>query len=103
MIGDAESPALHLPLGATITTTRTVWLLVLGVVCVASRAVAQETSWEKYNEAGMEAYAQGRYAEAEKHWKAALKKAEKFGPNDSRLASGLNNLALLYYPHGCAS
>ena len=59
-------------------------------------AVAQETSWEKYNGAGTEAYAQGRYAEAEKHWKAALKKAEKFGPNDSRLATSLNNLGMLY-------
>ena len=72
----------------------------LGVVCVALCAAAQETSWEKYNGAGMEAYAQGRYAEAEKHWKAALKKAEKFGPNDSRLATSLNNLALLYQAQG---
>ena len=48
-----------------MTSTRTVWLLV-GILCLASFAVAQDTAWEKYNEAGVEAYEQGRYTEAEK-------------------------------------
>ena len=81
-------------------STRTVWLLVLGAVCVSSCAVVQHTVWKKYNEAGMEAYEQGRYAEAKKQWMVALKKAEKFGPNDSRLATSLNNLAALYDVQG---
>ena len=83
-----------------MTSTRTVWLLVLGVVCVSSSAVVQDTAWEKYNGAGMAAYAHGRHAEAEKHWKAALKEAEKFGERDPRLATSLNNLGLLQSGQG---
>ena len=44
----------------------------------------------------MEAYQQGRYTEAEGQWKAALKEAEKFGEQDPRLATSLNNLGELY-------
>ena len=47
-----------------MTKAKTGWLL-LGILCLASYAVAQHNNWEKYNEAGMEAYEQGRYAEAE--------------------------------------
>ena len=46
--------------------------------------------------AANEAYQQGNYAEAEKQWSAALQEAVKFGPEDPRLATSLNNLALLY-------
>ena len=48
----------------------------------------------------MEAYQQGRYGEAEKRWLAALKEAEGFGPDDERLATSLNDLALLYQARG---
>jgi tetratricopeptide (TPR) repeat protein len=71
--------------------------LVLGV----SRAAdPQVTSWETHVTAGAKAYQEGRYAEAEKSWVAAAKEAEAFGPEDPRLATSLNNLALLYHARG---
>jgi tetratricopeptide (TPR) repeat protein len=42
--------------------------------------------------AGVAAYQQGKYAEAEKQWVAAVKEAEGFGPQDPRLAASLNRL-----------
>ena len=51
-------------------------------------------------DAGTEAYEQGNYTEAEKLFVAALKEAEKFGPQDPRLATSLNNLANLYNTQG---
>ena len=43
---------------------------------------------------------QGLYAEAEKAHLLALAEAEKFVPEDSRLATSLNNLARLYLAQG---
>ncbi len=50
--------------------------------------------------AGVTAYEQGNYVEAVKQTKAALSAAEAFGPQDPRLATSLNNLAVLYYAQG---
>ena len=63
-------------------------------------ACTQDLSWEEYTEAGLEAYEQARYDEAEESYLAALEEAEKFGDQDSRLATVLNNLALLYQDQG---
>ena len=46
-------------------------------------------------DAGLKAYEQGRYAEAEKVFLAAIAETS-FGPRDMRLAKGLNNLGALY-------
>ncbi len=61
--------------------TKTRWLLagVLGLALAVQTAFAQDTHWEKANAAGMKAYEEGRYAEAEKQLQAAVKEAEKFG------------------------
>ncbi len=87
---------------AEMKRTKTGLLLagVLSLLLWPACTAAQETSWEKYNVAGMEAYQQGRYGEAEKRWLAALEEAENFGPDDQRLATSLNNLAALYYSQG---
>jgi len=63
-------------------------------------AQAQSTLWKTHDDAGTEAYQAGRYAEAEKQFKIALAEAEEFGPSDLRLATSLNNLALLYDTQG---
>jgi hypothetical protein len=70
-------------------------LLLVSVVSLAiwTTALAQETQWEKLNNAGMQAYERGDYAKTEKLLLAALKEAEKFGGDDPSLASALNNLA----------
>ncbi len=78
-------------------------LLLGGVLCLAlsvQTACFQQTPWEKSNAAGMEAYRQGRYAEAEQHFTAALKEAEKFGPDDERLGTSLYYLAEVYRAQG---
>ncbi len=85
-----------------MTTNKTRWWLV-GLVCLAlwpAHAFAQGGQWNTLNAAGFEAYHRGDYAEAEKEWSAALKKAEGFGPQNPRLATSLNNLAVLYLTQG---
>ncbi len=81
--------------------TRTGLLLAVLVLALwPGCRIIQEARWEKANAAGMEAYQQARYAEAERHFKAALKEAEDFGPDDERLATSLNYLAALYRTQG---
>ncbi len=79
-------------------THKTKWLLV-GLVCLAlwpAHASAQGGLWETYAAAGVKALQQGNYPEAEKQLEAAFKEAEGFGPQDPRLATSLNNLAMVY-------
>ncbi len=82
--------------------TRTRFRLI-GVLCVMlmfAQGCAQGTRWDRYIDAGTEAYQQANYAEAEKQWTDALREAEKFGPEDPRLATSLNNLGELYRLQG---
>ncbi len=60
----------------------------------------KEKRWEGLIADGETAYQAGRYAEAEKPLLAALQEAEKFGEQDTRLATSLNNLAALYRAQG---
>ncbi|MCH7778425.1 MAG: tetratricopeptide repeat protein [Gemmatimonadetes bacterium] len=88
-----------------MTTTKQNWLLV-GLVLIGGIALwlmsapNQGAKWESYITAAQQAYQQADYAEAEKQLEAALKEAEAFGPDDVRLATSLNNLALLYADRG---
>ena len=78
------------------------WAMV-GMLCLALGSASYSQSillWETYTDAGTEAYKRGQYAEAEKLWVAAFKEAERFGPQDPRLATSLNNLAVLYGTQG---
>ncbi|MEE8199757.1 MAG: tetratricopeptide repeat protein, partial [Candidatus Acidoferrales bacterium] len=77
---------------------KTRWLLV-GMLCLALWPVpasAQETRWDNLNNAAIEAYQRADYAEAEKLLLAALKEAEKFGPEDPRLAITLASLTVVH-------
>ena len=76
--------------------------LLVGISCLTlwPLVACSQSPWETYNEAGSNAYEQGQYADAEKAWIAALEEAEKFGPRDPRLATSLNNLAILYDAQG---
>ena len=82
--------------------TKTRWLLagVLSLLLWPASAAAQGTSWKEYMEAAGKAYQQADYARAEKLVKAALREAEKFGEQDPRFATSLNNLAELYRVQG---
>ncbi|MDA2914933.1 tetratricopeptide repeat protein, partial [Acidobacteriia bacterium AH_259_A11_L15] len=78
---------------------KTRWLLV-GMLCLALWPVpasAQETRWEALMADARKAYQRADYAEAEKLLLAARQEAEKFGKQDPRLATSLNELALLYH------
>ncbi len=79
------------------------WLLV-GLLCLGLwpvvAASAQETRWDSIMAGAARAYQQADYAQAEKLLLAALQEAEKFGEQDPRLATSLNNLAQLYRAQG---
>ncbi len=77
--------------------------LVGGLLCLAlwlAGCSTEETRWERLVADGETAFQAGRYAEAEKLCLAALKEAEEFGEQDPRLATSLNNLAVLYDAQG---
>ncbi len=85
-----------------ITGTKTRWLLV-GVVCLTlwgAGCTTQETRWETLMNDAAKAYRQEDYAKAERLLLAALEEAEKFGEQDPRFATSLNNLAVLYDDRG---
>ena len=69
-------------------------VLIGGIALWLMYAPNQGTKWESYITAAQRAYRQADCAEAEKQSAAALKEAEAF--DDVRLATSLNNLALLY-------
>jgi len=68
-------------------------------LCVA-RVSAQSPSWETHTDAGRRYLEEGRHAEAEKECLEAVRKAEEFGPKDSRLSVSLGNLAVVYRAQG---
>ncbi len=70
----------------------------IAVACLSAANVAftQSSNWDKYNNAGRIAYEEGHYDEAEKSWSLGLEEAEKLGPDDSRLATSLHNMATVY-------
>ena len=63
-------------------------------------ALAQVEQWQSHMDAATTAYQQGNYPEAEKQLVAALKEAERFGPQDPRLARTLSSLAEFYEIQG---
>ena len=63
-------------------------------------AQAQQETWERHIQASVAAYQQGNYGEAEAQIRLALEAAKAFGPDDLRLATTLNNLAVLYDEQG---
>ena len=75
------------------------WLLValLGLaLAVGAYRFFLDGPWDRHTVAGIAAYEQGDYAKAEEEWVAALAEAEAFGPEDTRLATSLNNLGEVY-------
>src|SRR5262245_16247697 len=84
-----------------------VWTLVIGggaaflVLLVIGRAVAffltgSDSVWKGNMEAEGKAFSEGRYLEAVTYAQAAVKDAEAFGAQDSRLATSLHNAGELY-------
>jgi len=59
-------------------------------------AQGQETLWNAWRQGGLQALQDGRLADAERLLSAALEQAEKFGPDDLRVADAANDLAVVY-------
>ena len=60
----------------------------------------QEQTWESAMTAGQQAVQQGNYAEAERIYQVAIKKAETYGLEDRRVAVSVSQLAQLYAGQG---
>ncbi len=56
--------------------------------------------WKNYTDLGCAAFEQGQFELAEKMFEGALEEAQKLSPEDTRLASSFNNLALVYQKQG---
>ncbi len=69
-------------------------------LAIGAHATAEGQIWDSYISAGVAAFQQGHYTEAEKQYEAALKAAEKFAPQDPRLATSLDNLGVAYFYQG---
>ena len=85
-----------------MVSTKMRWLMA-GSLCLALLACTSarpELSWKQHIGAGIVAYQQGNYAEAEKQWKAGLKAAQAFRTQDPRYATSLNILAGLKRAQG---
>src|SRR5438874_10766820 len=57
----------------------------------------EETKWQEFMSAGRQAFQQKRYPEAERSFQAAIREAERFGPQDVRLGMSLNSLGTVYF------
>ena len=75
-------------------------LVAVTAVPLAKRAARAQDVWDESTQAGAKASQDGRHAEAEEHFKAALREAEKPGAKGERLALSLRNLAELYRDQG---
>lgn len=68
-------------------------LLIITCIGFCLPAMAQNASWETYNQAGDNAIAKKQYMEAEEAYRVALKLSEKFKEKDPRTALSLIKLA----------
>jgi len=67
---------------------------------ISGPAHAGEAEWSAHMDAGESAYRAGDYRAATTRFEAALQEAQSFGASDPRLATTLNNLALVYRVQG---
>jgi VWFA-related protein len=74
---------------------RLFWHLMLGLLLL--QMPTGRSSWEEKNRAGEKAFQEGHLADASALFTEALRDAQKFGPNDVRLAPIYNNLALISF------
>ena len=67
---------------------------------IASPACSQLPAWETENEAGQQAFSQGRYAEAQSSFLSEISGEEQADENDLRMVNPISNLAELYMQQG---
>jgi tetratricopeptide (TPR) repeat protein len=69
---------------------------ILGTLLFLNNQFNQPETWESINRKGLSAFQESHYAEAEKHFKKAVKLGGTFPPADPRLNFSLNQLAEIY-------
>jgi len=84
----------------TIRPVRLLCLLSLSLCLNAAPGFGQETLWNTWRTGGLQALQEGRLADAERLLIAALEQAEKYGPEDLRVADAANDLAVVYATAG---
>jgi Tfp pilus assembly protein PilF len=72
----------------------------LGLLLNMATAFAQDSPWGAHIEAGLQAFHQRQYAEAEQQLQAALTAAADMAPGDPRVSTTLLHLATLYHIQG---
>jgi tetratricopeptide (TPR) repeat protein len=72
----------------------------LGLLLNMATAFAQDLPWDVHIEAGLQAFHQRQYAEAEQQFQAALAIAAEMPTDDPRVATTLLHLATLYHVQG---
>src|SRR5579885_162909 len=70
------------------------FLCLLLLAALGCRSTAER--WSRFEAAATAAHEKRNYSEAAKQWSAAVQQAEKFGPEDPRLAESLENLGVRY-------
>jgi tetratricopeptide (TPR) repeat protein len=81
----------------TKTKVLAIFVLVVGsLLYLKSVLYPPVPPWEAHHRAGLTAYRDKNYSEAEKQFKAALVEAESFSTDDQRLTLTLGNLVELY-------
>src|SRR5262249_9540899 len=81
-------------------TPRLSSLAILVAGGLLASVACQEETWESSMAAGQQAVQQGNYAEAERIYQIAVKKAEAYGREDRRVAVSLSQLAQVYAGQG---
>jgi Flp pilus assembly protein TadD len=74
--------------------------LVVLFLAVAAPAWGQNGEWTEISRAGLQATADGRFYEAERLFRDALRLSEQFPDEDSRRATSVNNLAYILHAQG---
>jgi tetratricopeptide (TPR) repeat protein len=72
----------------------------VGMALLLVAAAADDAIWEKLHERGMRSEDRGDYATAERHFRAAVVVAKKFGERDPRLGHITTDLAWSLYHQG---
>lgn len=74
--------------------------LIAAYICSAGPAFAGAAEWEKFTQAGADAFRENRFGEAERQFQSSITEAKTFGENDLRMATSLTNLGVLYNSRG---
>lgn len=70
---------------------------ILEFLALVSSARGQDVAWQRAYDSAKQAFAEHRYADADKAYQAALVQAEDFEPGDLRLSATLFGLGIDYY------